>query len=582
MKALQNFSRLCALVTLLFAAPQLVKAQLTFITNEDNTITITGYTGSNDVVVIPATTNGYPITSIGDNAFFSDFGLTNVTISPGITSIGLSAFWNCVNLASVAIPNSVTNIGTNAFNSCFSLTNVIIPAGVTSIGNYAFVYCTNLAAINVDSANAVYSSTDGVLFNKEQTILMQFPSGKSGSYSIPSSVTNLADEAFGLSAYSQYPFPYNVCAGLTNLIVPGSIVDLSVGAFSHCTGLMRVTLLNGVTSIGTNAFSWCVNLANITLPNSITSIGDTAFYYNGLINVTIPKSVTNFGVGVFAVCTNLTTVSIQDGVSRIEEGEFNFCYALTNISIPDSITSIGDRAFWFCSSLPRANIPGNVTNIGQYGFSGCTSLMSIEVSTDNLFYSSIDGVLFNRDQTTLIQFPGAKGGSYTIPIGVTNIGNFAFESLDPYYTDPPAGLNLTNITIPPTITSIGNRNFHDLINLTSIHWEGNIIVHTDDIPDDIILFYLPGATGLPSFYPSVQWLPELQTGDNSSAGQANNFSFNVNWARGQTIVVEACTNLLSPNWRPVQTNILQTSSDYFSDPQWTNYSRRFYRIRSPE
>src|ERR1035437_10047792 len=184
---------------LLLLMPAVVQAQFTFTTN-NGAITITGYTGTNTVVLIPDTTNGYPVTSIGGGAF-SSTNITSVTIPGSITSIGDGAFYGCIKLASLTIPSSITNIGAAAFNSCLSLTNVVIPASVTSIGDYAFFYCTNLTAIVVDAANPGYSSADGVLFNKDQTILMRFPFGKVGSYAIPSSVTRLADEAFGINDF---------------------------------------------------------------------------------------------------------------------------------------------------------------------------------------------------------------------------------------------------------------------------------------------------------------------------------------------------------------------------------------------
>jgi hypothetical protein len=180
-------------------------------------------------------------------------------------------------LASIEFPGSITNIGSGAFNSCSSLTNVAIPAGVTSIGDYAFVCCTNLTAINVDAANLNYSSADGVLFNKDRSILLQFPSGKAGSYSIPGSVTKLADEVLGLDDQGYYPFNFSCCVGLTNLIIPGSITNVGDYSFSHCGGLSSVTLSDGIASIGVQAFSWCTNLSNAAIPCSVTSIGDLVF-----------------------------------------------------------------------------------------------------------------------------------------------------------------------------------------------------------------------------------------------------------------------------------------------------------------
>jgi hypothetical protein len=530
---------------LLLALPAMVKAQFTFTTNDDNTITLTQYTGSNNVVVIPATTNGYPVTSVGDTAFAG-----------------------CVNLTSIEFPGSITNIGSGAFNSCFGLTNVAIPASVNTIGDYAFVYCTNLTAINVDAANLNYSSADGVLFDKDRSILLQFPSGKAGSYSIPGSVTRLADEAFGLDDHGYYPFNFSSCIGLTNLIIPGSITNIGDSSFSHCAGLSSVTLSDGIASIGVEAFSWCTNLNNAAIPSSVTSIGDLAFYYSGLTNVTISSSVTNLGLGAFAVCSSLANVTIQDGVTSIGEAGFDFCTNLTDIVFPDSITNIGDRAFWFCTGLTNIVIPGNVIQIGQYAFSACANLMNITVVAGNPVYSSVNGVLFNEDQTILIQFPGGRGGNYTVPINVTGIGSYAFGNYGVSY-----GYGYPINSTPINVYFQGNApNSNGELD----GFYGNVT---------LTVYYLPETTGWDniSFGNALTafWLPQVQTTDGSFGVKTNQFGFNINWASGQTVVVEACTNLFNPDWQPVQTNTFSSGTAYFSDPLWTNYPGRFYRLRSP-
>src|SRR5258706_451654 len=188
------------LLLLLLTLPAVVQAQFNYTTN-NGAITITGYTGPGDAVVIPDTINGLPVNRIGDYAFSANTNLTSITIPNSVTSIGNQAFYYCTNLTTVTIPNSVTNIGVSAFescisltnvtipasvtsiggqafNSCTSLTNVMIPASVTSIGAYAFEECASLTAITVDAANVSYSSADGVLFNKNRTTLIQCPGGK--------------------------------------------------------------------------------------------------------------------------------------------------------------------------------------------------------------------------------------------------------------------------------------------------------------------------------------------------------------------------------------------------------------------
>jgi BspA type Leucine rich repeat region (6 copies) len=207
------------------------------------------------------------VTSIGVSAFLSCLSLTSVTIPNSVTSIGISAFNGCTRLTSVTIPNSVTSIGADAFNGCDRLTSVTIPNSVTSIGGAAFSHCTGLTSINVDSGNPNYISDEaGALFNKAQTILIMYPSGKAGLYTIPNSVTSIESQAF-----------------------------------FYCTGLTSVTIPNSVTSIGSQAFYYCFGLTSIIIPISVTSIGYQALGgFNDLSSVYLPvrfkTTYTDFGL----------------------------------------------------------------------------------------------------------------------------------------------------------------------------------------------------------------------------------------------------------------------------------------------
>ena len=700
MKTMRNLIQLCLLGVVLLVLSATVQAQFTFTTN-NGSITITGYTGSNSVIVIPDTTNGYPVTSIGDNAFDSP-NLTSVTIPGSITSIGDYAFYGCINLASLALPGSITNIGIGAFNSCWSLTNVEIPASVTSIGNSAFIYCTNLTAITVDVANPSYSSEDGVLFNKDQTILLQFPFGNAGSYAIPGSVTGLADGAFGIDDHGNPELYFPACPSLTNLIIPGSITNIADYAFADCVGLTSVSLASGIFSIGIDAFSHCKNLTSVTIPgscinlgpgafagcsslasvtieNGLTSIGDNAFNSClGLPSIMIPASVTEIGTNAFFQCINLHSVyfmgnapgsgndtsvfggnwdatayylpdktgweSSFDGIPTIEEPYPSvFAYTVTNgainitgyigsddtVVIPTTIggltvRSIGNFAFFSYSNLKSATISASVTNIETLAFASCYHLTSINVDTDNSVFSSINGVLFDKGQTSIIEYPAGLAGNYLIPSTVTSIGDYAFSGCGLSSVTIPNGVfsigegsftecfglrsvtipnsvtnigsfafyqctGLTNITIPNGVTNFGNEAFGDCDNLTGVYFEGNApsFVGLDLFNNEpyLTVYYLPNTTGWEDFFtttgvPIALWLPQLWT-DLNLGVQTNQFGFNISWASGQTVVVEVCTNLSNPDWQPVQTNTLTGGTAYFSDPQWTNYPGRFYRLRSP-
>jgi len=233
---------------------------------------------------------------------------------------------------------------------------------------------------------------------------------------------------------------------------------------------------------------------------------------------------------------------------------FSRCTTLTSLTIPNSVTSIGEGAFSGCTSLASVTIGNSVTSIGDGAFSGCTSLNAITVEALNSFYSSVDGVLFNKSQTTLIRYPGGKAGSYTIP---------------------------------NSVTSIGYGTFVGCTSLTAVYFKGNTPSggeYVFESSDKAIVYYLPGTTGWGTTFagrPAVLWNPLVQTGDASFGVRTNRFGFTITGASNLVIVVEASTNLANPAWIPVGTNTLTGGSSYFSDPQWTNHPARFYRLRSP-
>ena len=211
------------------------------------------------------------VTTIGDCAFDCWDALTSVTLPDSVTTIGNQAFDDCTSLTSITIPSSVTSIENYAFGGCVSLTSVTIPSSVTKIGNYAFAGSD--AAVNVASGNKNYSSENGVLYNKQKTVLLYGGPCK-GTFKIPNGVTSI-DE----------------------------------GAFESCERLVGITIPKSVTHIGQYAFAGCWRLRDITLPSSMTEIEEGVFSdCESLASITIPKSVTNIVGYAFYACDNLTDV----------------------------------------------------------------------------------------------------------------------------------------------------------------------------------------------------------------------------------------------------------------------------------
>ena len=368
----------------------------------------------------------YTVTSISEKAFYDCDSLTSITIPDSVTSIGRYAFNGCSSLNSIIIPDSVTNIGSNAFYDCESLESIsvdenntvyvsydgilynkaktefihipnaikgsiTIPDSITGINSNTFRSCGSLESITVSENNALYSSYEGILYNKAKTEIMLVPKGIK-SVSFPDSITSIRDYAF------------SDCGLFTSLIIPDNIKSIGFQAFYNCSSLTNVIISDSVTSIDGNVFIGCVSLTSITVESSnknFKSIDGNLYSKDGKTlllyaigktakSFTIPNSVTSIGNSAFRDCSSLTSIIIPDSVTSIGDYAFSDCGSLISLIIPDNITSIGFRVFYNCCSLTSITIPDNITSIGGSAFENCRSLKDINFNGTKNQWNAIE------------------------------------------------------------------------------------------------------------------------------------------------------------------------------------------------
>ena len=343
----------------------------------------------------------------------------------------------------------LTSIGYYEFRYCSGLTSVTIPINVTSIGNCAFQYCTGLTSVTVEMETPLTIGSNS--FSNRANATLYVPTGCKAAYEAADywkefkEIIEMAPPSPAITFANA-----NVKAICVQNWDTDGDGELSEAEAAAVTDLGKVFMAN-------KNFTSFDELHYFT---SLTSIADSAFYN----------------------CTGMTSVAIPNTVTTIGKRAFKSCSGLTSVTIPESVTSIGYASFHNCDNLTSLTIPNSVTSVGAAAFATCNKLTSIIVENGNSSFTSEDGVLFNKDKTSLLCFPAGKTQStYTIPESVTKISSYAFDSCSRLTSvDIPNSVisigewvfsacnSFTSVTIPNSVTFIGNHAFWRCYSMTSV------------------------------------------------------------------------------------------------------------------
>ena len=506
-------------------------------------VTITGYTGSDEHVVIPSEIEGLPVKAIGETleehgggsfgpgyAFASNKTLKSVVIPDTVELLGAvsfgycealetvqfsanlrvidqDAFFSCRALKEVILPDSLQELGKGAFPFCTALEKVRLPANLERIGDRCFLFCTNLVEIELpNTVREIGEEAFRLCMKLPSVDLSNVQTLKAGAFggcfqlenvAIPEDWEVLEDYVFGsCTSFTEIQLPRNLkkigaraltgCTNLTEIIIPESVTVIGGEAFKGCYGLTQMTLPEGVSELGGGAFRRCVNLTNVVLPEGITELGESLFMDCAKLNgVQLSDQVTKIGDYAFANCSTLTGMVLPSGVTEVGAGSFQNCTQLENVLIEGQITTIGDDAFGGCSSLKSLELPASLADIGTRAFAGCSSLETI-----------------------------------TLGKSLSRIGNYAFEECS----------SLKTITFPPTLIHLGGWAFEDCTALTQVYFMGNTpgapfnplsfpfeknYVFSEPYPT---LYYLEGTAGWAREY-SVNQFGNFVKGDPSPSGR---------------------------------------------------------------
>lgn len=363
------------------------------------------------------------VKEIGSSAFAGCGNLNNIKISENLKVISTYAFSQCVSLESIDIPEGVTSIEGGAFNLCKNLKEIYIPSTVENMTSMAFIGCNKLNNIKIANENRNFSFEDGILFNADKTEII-------------------------------YILPISIASNQTTFTVPNTVTKLTNSLINSYTQIQKVVIPASTTNISMGFFTTNIKEVEIDSnnPNYVSSDGKI---YN--------KDRTM----LYLHYLNKSNVVLEEGITTITGGAFGLCSDLENITLPNSLTRLDAHAIGAATKLTSVTLGPNVSNINPLAFYG-SALRNINIDDRNNYYTAEGTAIYNKDKTRLVCVV-EKVTEFNIPEGVKEIESSAFHNQR----------NLTNVTIPNTVTTIGNS-FNHCASLTSIEIPNSVqTIHTN-------------------------------------------------------------------------------------------------------
>ncbi len=491
----------------LLGAPLKLGAETFWYSVANDEVTITGYAGTEAMVTIPDAINGIPVTRIGAEAFLETDTLRSITLGENVSRIESAAFRDCVNLDEVLLGDALTSIGESAFAYCESLQSITLPRILTVLGDSSFVG-SGLRRIEIPHRVA-----------------------EIGNYAF-ADCYDLAEVVIGDQVVGIGVNAFSYCSNLKSIIIPDAVARIGDHAFSNCAGLESVTIGKGLTLIDYKAFSDCMKLERIAFEGDAPALN--AYVFMNTPNGIVYYTAGSLGWGQsFADLPTAEWYPYTYDVIESEVAITGYIGAGRRIELPHEIeglpvSSIADEAFFDDDNLVSVRLSDSISSLGNRIFGGCDRFIGFFTNQSNPNFSSRRGVLFDKEQATLLIYPAGKRGQYYVPTSVSTVADEAFaytvelvsirfnEGLETIGNR--AFLNsssLASVTLPSSVVSLGEQVFSGCSELDYLYFEGNAPVHGDSLfadgAEQAVVYYELGATGWELSYgglPTIEWDPQ--------------------------------------------------------------------------